>query len=217
MTVGNDKKYIPALSFDFLTGYYDWMISKVMPKGFREILVQQVDPAANEKILDFGTGTAETAILLKKETPSIHITGVDVDPKVLAIAKKKIEEQQLDIEVLEYDGKIFPFPDNYFDKVTSCLVFHHLSPSQKKEALDEILRVLKADGALYIADWGLERNKTKAKLLHLFKYLKVLQHITEHGKGLFPAYITRAGFTHLVEIHYLKTRSGTLCYYQANK
>ena len=215
--MSDNKKYIPALSFDFLTGYYDLIINKVMPRGFRQILAQQVNPSAGEMILDFGTGTSAIAILLKKEMPAINITGIDIDPKVLAIAHRKIQEQNLDILLLEYNAKTFPFPDNYFDKVVSCLVFHHLSPVQKQDALNEIFRVLKTGGKIYIADWGLERNKTKAKLINFFKYFKVLKYIVEHGKGLFPGYITRAGFKHVVETNYLKTTTGTLCYYQAGK
>jgi hypothetical protein len=54
-----DKKFIPALSFDFLTNYYYRIIKIVIPFGFREILVRQVQPSPNKYILDFGTGTAE--------------------------------------------------------------------------------------------------------------------------------------------------------------
>ena len=211
------KKYIPALSFDFLTGYYDWIIKRVMPRDFREIFVQQINPGINEKILDFGTGTSEMAILLKKKMPTINITGIDVDLNVLNIAKRKITKQKLDIQVLEYDGKVFPFQNNYFNKVVSCLVFHHLSPNQKMDALREIFRVLKNDGKIYIADWGLERNSTKIKILNFFKYFEALKNIGEHGKGLFPQYIVKAGFMNLVEIRNIKTKTGTLCYYQANK
>jgi ubiquinone/menaquinone biosynthesis C-methylase UbiE len=188
-----------------------------MPKGFRQILVHQINLFANEMILDFGTGTSEIAILLKKEIATSKIIGIDIDSKVLRIAKKKIKHQNLDIQVLEYDGTTFPFPDNYFDKVVSCLVFHHLSPYQKQIALDEIFRVLKMDGEIHIADWGLERNKIKAKFLNFLRYFKVLKYIVEHGRGLFPEYITRSGFKNLIETHYLKTRTGTLCYYMAKK
>ena len=74
--MSNDKKYIPALSFDFLTRYYDWIIDKVMPKGFRQILVKQINALTNENILDFGTGTAEIAILLKKEKELTKYMGI---------------------------------------------------------------------------------------------------------------------------------------------
>ncbi len=85
-----EKKYIPALSFNFLTGYYDWVIKKVMPEKLREILVEKINLSPGEMLLDFGTGTAEIAILLKKATPFSIITVIDIDPRVLNIAKKRL-------------------------------------------------------------------------------------------------------------------------------
>jgi ubiquinone/menaquinone biosynthesis C-methylase UbiE len=85
------------------------------------------------------------------------------------------------------------------------------------DALHEIFRVLKNDGKIYIADWGLERNSTKIKILNFFKYFEALKNIGEHGRGLFPQYIVKAGFMNLVEVGNIKTKTGTLCYYQANK
>lgn len=200
-----------------MTGYYDWVIKKVMPAGFREILVEQINPCPGEYILDFGTGTSELAILLKKEMPSSNIEAIDIDPKVLKIAKRKIIKENLDIQIIEYDGNAFPLKSDYFDKVVSCLVFHHLSPEQKHCALSEIFRVLKKGGKVYIADWGLERNKIKARLLNLFTYFNATKYIAEHGKGLLPGYLLKEGFENVTETRYLKTRTGTLCYYGARK
>ncbi len=210
-------KYIPALSFDFLTPYYDRVIKAVMPKNFREILVQNINLSSNETLLDFGTGTAETAILIKKVMRSVNITGLDIDLKVLNIARKKITNENLDIQLLAYDGQNFPLSNNHFDKVVSCLVFHHLSPVHKHKALTEIFRVLKKGGKIYIADWGLERNKLKSKFLNVFKHFEALKYIAEQGKGLLPQYISNAGFKNVIETGYLKTITGTLCYYEAEK
>ena len=127
-------KYIPALSFDPLTRYYDWVIKKVMPAGFRQILVQMINLSPDETLLDFGTGTAETAILIKKAMPAVTIAGLDIDLKILNIANRKIKSENLDIHLFAYDGYNFPFSDNHFDKVVSCLVFHHLSPENKHAA-----------------------------------------------------------------------------------
>ena len=135
-----DKKYIPALSFNFLTGYYDWVIKKVMPEKFREILVEKIKLSPGEMLLDFWTGTAEIAILLKKATPFSIIAAIDIDPKVLNIAKRKIIKEKLDIQIIGYSGEVFPFSNNYSDKVVGCMVFNHLYPEHKRKALLEILR-----------------------------------------------------------------------------
>jgi len=212
----NDK-YIPALSFDFLSAYYDQVIKKVMPEGFRDMLIQKAGILPNETILDFGTGTAEAAILIKKQIPTTTVTGLDVDQKILNIAERKIKNKNLHIQLVAYNGNDFPFNDNCFDKVVSCLVLHHLSPDNKRKVFSEIFRVLKTGGKIYIADWGLERNKIKAKLLNYFKYFNVLKYIVEQGKGMLPQYILNAGFKNVIETGYLKTRTGTLCYYKAEK
>lgn len=200
-----------------MTRYYDPIIRRVMPAGFRDVLTKQINPGSNEYILDFGTGTGELAMLLKKMAPQSTITALDIDAKVLKIAKEKILIERLDIKVIEYNGTVFPLESGCFDKVVSCLVFHHLSPGQKREALLEIFRVLKKNGKLYIADWGLERNKIKARFLNIFALFKPLRHLVEHGKGLLPRYLLEAGFKNITESAYLKTRTGTLCYYEAQK
>ena len=53
------KKFIPALGYDFLSEYYDLAIKLTMPeKKFRNKLIDFVNPVADEKILEFGFGTA---------------------------------------------------------------------------------------------------------------------------------------------------------------
>ena len=58
-----NKKYIPALGYDFLTAYYDLAIKITMPeKKFRRLLVEEINPQANEQILEFGFGTGQNLI-----------------------------------------------------------------------------------------------------------------------------------------------------------
>lgn len=54
-------------------------------------------------------------------------SGLDIDPKVREIAKKKLSSKGLSIPLDLYDGSVFPYPDNHFDKVFSSLVFHQLN------------------------------------------------------------------------------------------
>lgn len=49
-----DKPFIPALGYDFLTNYYDLTIGLTMPeKRIRETLIKEINPQNNEKILEF--------------------------------------------------------------------------------------------------------------------------------------------------------------------
>jgi hypothetical protein len=57
--VREDKKYIPALGYDWLTGFYDIAIKLTMPETkFRSTLINELTPRDNENILEFGFGTA---------------------------------------------------------------------------------------------------------------------------------------------------------------
>jgi len=47
-----------------------------------------------------------------------------------------------------------PYPDNWFDRVLSSLVFHHLTTQDKERTLDALFRVLKPDGELHLANFG---------------------------------------------------------------
>ena len=87
------EKFIPALGYDFLTEYYDLAIKITMPeKKFRNKLIDIVNPKVDEKILEFGFGTAQNIIILKQRFPKCDVLGVDIDPKVKSIAEYKLNK-----------------------------------------------------------------------------------------------------------------------------
>ena len=63
------KEFIPALGYDFLTAYYDLAIKLTMPeKRFRSLLVEELNPQSGEKILEFGFGTGQNLLLVKQKS-----------------------------------------------------------------------------------------------------------------------------------------------------
>jgi SAM-dependent methyltransferase len=52
-----------------------------------------------------------------------------------------------------------PFPSNHFDYVLSVAVIHHLSTDDRRlKAIDELFRVTKPGGLVYIQVWAFEQN-----------------------------------------------------------
>lgn len=102
--------------------------------------------------LDVGTGPAQIPILLAKQSPNIHITAIDLSKEMLKIAKRHIEDANLaDRITLEHiDAKVLPYPDNEFDGLISNSIVHHIHDAEK--ALQEMGRVVKANGAVLIRD-----------------------------------------------------------------
>lgn len=79
--------------------------------------------AEGEVVLDLGTGNGIIPILLAAKTPGKHFTGIDIQPKVLSLAKRSIEKNNLNdkISFHEVDIKVADevFPIGSFDVVTS--------------------------------------------------------------------------------------------------
>lgn len=59
-----------------------------------KILLCRVKPKQNDKILDFGCGTAHLYEFLKKENFNVNYTGVDIADKIINYNKKKYEKNK---------------------------------------------------------------------------------------------------------------------------
>ena len=211
-------KFIPALGYDFLSDYYDLAIKLTMPeKKFRNKLVDFVNPQKNEKILEFGFGTAQNIIILKQRFPDCNIQRIDIDPKIKTIAEYKLNRAGIETPLFLYDGDKLPFEDNSFDKVYSSLVFHQLDRITKLKCLLEINRILKPNGELIIGDWGKAKTKWMRFSFYLVQLLDGFKTTTDNVNGLMIKYITDAGFKNALEVDYINTSIGTYSYYKAEK
>ena len=211
-------KFIPALGYDFLSDYYDLAIKLTMPeKKFRNKLIDYINPQENEKILEFGFGTAQNIIILKQRFPDCNIQGIDIDPKIKTIAEYKLNRAGIETPLFLYDGDKLPFEDNSFDKVYSSLVFHQLDRIIKLKCLLEINRILKPNGELIIGDWGKAKTKWMRFSFYLVQLLDGFKTTTDNVNGLMIKYITDAGFKNALEVDYINTSIGTYSYYKAEK
>jgi ubiquinone/menaquinone biosynthesis C-methylase UbiE len=214
----SQKEFTPALGYDFLTGVYDWAIKLTMPeKKFRAILIAEISPQTNEKILEFGFGTGQNLILLKQQFPDNQLFGVDIDPKVKKIAEAKIKKLNLPITLNLYNGFNLPYEDNTFDKVFSSLVFHQLDKESKKISLDELYRVLKPQGNLIIGDFGQAKSRWMRFCFYWVQLVDGFKTTADNVKGLLPKYMEEAHFKNPQEVAFINTNVGTYSYYSAYK
>lgn len=125
------KAYVPALGFRSLTRFYDPILRLTLREDkFKTLLVQQAAVHAGQRVLDLGCGTATLTIMLKQACPGAVIVGLDADPDALEIARKKVSEAGVEVELREGTAFEPPFGAKSFDRVVSSLVFHHLSTEQ---------------------------------------------------------------------------------------
>jgi ubiquinone/menaquinone biosynthesis C-methylase UbiE len=213
----DDKKeqYIPALSYRWLTRFYDPIIGFTMREStFKRRMVGQAKIRVNQRVLDLGCGTATLTIQIKKNNPGAEVVGLDGDTKVMGIARMKISESNLDINLrwgMAYD---LPFPDSYFDHVFSSLLFHHLTNENKSRTIQEVFRVLRPGRMFYLTDFGRPGNK----LMYLSSLImRRLEETTGNFEGLLPIMLGKAGFDQISEYARYMTIFGSISLYNAHK
>jgi len=102
-----------------------------------------------DRVLDVACGTGVLAReVVSRVGPSGHVAGVDPGPGMLVVAKRL----EPSVEWRPGVAESLPFPDESFDAVVSQ--FGLMFFSDRRRALQEMLRVLKPGGRLAVAAWA---------------------------------------------------------------
>ncbi|MGA7721989.1 MAG: class I SAM-dependent methyltransferase [Ignavibacteriaceae bacterium] len=206
------EKFIPAFDFHFLTKLFDLFISTVIPENrIKGELIDFMNIREGHKILDFGCGTGTLLLMGKQKHPEAHFEGIDIDPKILKIAEGKIQKENLDIPLTEYDGGELPRENSSINKVMNSLMMHHLSTDKKLTAMREIFRALVVGGEIYIADFGKQENLVISLIDKIVN--KSEQQVVVNFNGSIPQLLADAGFRNVQTLKKYNTRSGTICIY----
>ena len=109
-------------------------------------------PGSGSRILDIGGGPGRYSIWLAAQ--GYCVTLGDLSPDLLAIAREKAGEQEVELEQLVEANAVdlSVFTDNSFDAVL-CLgpMYHLLEESDRQAVADELIRVLKPGGHAFVA------------------------------------------------------------------
>lgn len=120
-----------------------------------------------EKVLDIGCGTGNLCGSLSDD---IDVTGMDQSIEMLILAQNKYSKMKLKF------GNFLdnPFVENEFDMIVSTYAFHHLTAEQKRKALDIMLKYLKPNGKIVIADLMFLNNEKREQCKANFEKKKRL-------------------------------------------
>jgi SAM-dependent methyltransferase len=140
------------------------------------------------------------------------VSGVDIDPRILAIARRKIAYAGADIATHQGSATAPPFAPASFDRILTTLMLHHLTTAEKRETLAAARRLLRPGGELHIADWGRPHNALMRVASLAFRLVDGGESTAANLRGEIPMLVAEAGFADVVESERWMTPFGTLAF-----
>lgn len=132
---------------------------------FRRLALQGLKIAPDAKVLDLCCGSGQATQILVQYFQDV--TGLDASPLSLKRAQQNVPQAKY-VEAL---AEQMPFPDNQFDLVHTSVAFHEMTPSQLKQIVSEVYRVLKPSGVLALIDFHAPINRLFLPGVYLFLIL----------------------------------------------
>ncbi len=207
--------YIPAFHFHWLTRWYDPIMRRLFPESrIKTALIAQARIQPGQDVLDVGCGTGTLTLMIKQIQPDAGVNGLDMDPQILDIARRKAEQTGVTIVLQQGTATCLPYPDESFDHVFASLMLHHLTQQDKQQALREAFRVLKPGGELHIADFGKPQDLAMWLISLVMRWA---EEVHDNILGLLPVFIADAGFHPVEETTRYRTVAGAIALYRACK
>lgn len=110
--------------------------------------IARISVQPTDRVLDIGCGTGELLSRLAARYPKARLSGLDPVAEMLAVARGKLSD---DVDLRVGWANELPWPDNSFDLVVSCNMFHYIT--HPVSAVREMERVLRPGGRIVITDW----------------------------------------------------------------
>lgn len=208
----------PALAYHALTPLYDRVVAlTTRERTFKAALLDQAGLRPGQRVVDVGCGTGTLALQAAARWPQLVVVGIDADPAVLALARRKARTATADIRFELGFSHALPLATDGFDRALSSLFFHHLLPAGKQATAGEVWRVLRPGGEFHVADWGRAAGPLSRAAFVAIQLLDGFATTRDAVAGRLPGVLQQAGFDQVVETRRLATVFGTLSLYRATK
>ena len=155
------KKEQVASMFNNISGTYDFL-NHFMSLGidilWRKKAIKELKSIKPRIMLDVATGTGDFAFEAIKILAPEKIIGVDISEGMLDVARKKINERNLQhiFSVQTGDSEGLQFSNDHFDAITVAFGVRNYENLEK--GLSDMYRVLKPGGKIVILEFSKPRN-----------------------------------------------------------
>jgi SAM-dependent methyltransferase len=129
------------------TGDYPTIARRI--EGVAELIAERAGAAPGVEWLDVATGSGNVAIAAARA--GARVTGLDLTPELLEVARTRAADAGLEIEFVEGDAEQLPFAERSFDRVTSCMGV--MFAPRQEVAAGELTRVARPGATIAVAAW----------------------------------------------------------------
>ncbi|MFC7166254.1 class I SAM-dependent methyltransferase [Halospeciosus flavus] len=140
-------------TYDYIAGHF----SKTREYAWPEVETF-LDGREARRALDLGCGNGRHSELLAERAE--RVVGVDLSRGLLAEARERATERSFAVDLVQVDAATLPLVDDVFDLAVYVATLHHLPTRETRRAtLDELARVLDADGEALVSVWSTAHQK----------------------------------------------------------
>jgi ubiquinone/menaquinone biosynthesis C-methylase UbiE len=212
------SRFVPALGFGFLTRWYDPVLSAFLPEAkVRRHLVERLGLEPGQRVLDLGCGTGTLLVAMHAACPGAEYTGLDIDPRILELASRKLKGAGVPIFIVQTDAAHPPFSAGSFERVVSSLVLHHLPANDHVPVLARARELLAPGGELHLIDWGPSRGVLPRIAAVIERLADGWKRTADSFEGRLPELLRSAGFGTVEGVQRIETRIGALDHYRATQ
>ena len=116
-------------------------------------------------LLDAGVGTGRNFPFYPKDA---NVTGIDLSHAMLGRALWRKEKLGTRVELMEMNVMELKFADDSFDSIVSTFLFCVLDNEHQQPALEELRRVCRPDGVIYILEYVISGNPMRRFMMKLW-------------------------------------------------
>ncbi|ARV57658.1 SAM-dependent methyltransferase [Nostocales cyanobacterium HT-58-2] len=166
----------------------------MLRQSYHDILKKQISNEPQD-ILDLGCGVGLSTFALQKVYPHAKITGLDLSPYFLAVAKYRNEQRHANINWIHAAAESTRLPDASFDLISIFLMCHELPQAATWQIFAEAKRLLRPGGHLAIMDMNPKSEVYKKMPPYILTLLKSTEpYLDEYFSLDIEQALMKAGF-----------------------